>query len=868
MKPGAVTILSSHEVIEYVKAVERWSSQPSINNVVVTEEREIRVYFIGLDSPNRSRTVKRLRSIQISSDLRLCSPVKCLELPLSARNFYAIVEDTCNGRVGIWSCTDTEIQKEENESMNATMPEGNIKKFDFPIFSVEISPTRPYDLLLINGDGGISLITNDLTRIRDEYNPPRSQTVRWCTLFSPKSSFLSSSFSSKDVILLTLSSSKLGDNSHSVGWLDFYHIRCKKGAVDLWASLQVEDEANFISCGFHPSLGQLSVIDQAGVWKIYRIHCYPGKNATPYIDKASGAIVLPLGGFLPFSLANHQTTQKKSLLEKQARDMISIRPLGYSYWALLGARKVNDTDVEHVLTIWDGIYFTLQTEHIVGVSERIKHVLASETLAYQLLSTPLESSHLILATQRSTPNSELMNITIHSCQYVSEKMTMLHAVDRMKYMVKYFGIDPNDRISGGQGFTRSGFDAVGHLDCTPPDFSQTILQNYKTTLTQLENLESHTLNNMLSSLNPDEFTKYFMEYVDTKTREAKQTFQIRYSLSERDMKIYEEEMMERVQVNGVKKRGVKRSNSDANGGVGKGDEEEDETMRNNGGKTDAKVSKNRFKAAMTPMLSHRFILTTLSKCFTRSAEGKPRSDFFSASVIKYLIEHNLLYDNAVDGGIIEALVALNNWHLLRLTVLSVRDISERSLISLIKHAIASSKKDHGKNLLLQRCLSLALCKPRNKMLMRYSLQELTVREMVDVFKTLVKWFGMSMKNEETKGGILIASNEQSMVERAQKNSLPRLEHILEFLSLLLDAHFTTVILSPSLHPFLTSLNEYTSSELSKCQLLQKLHGHLYDFHRKHVKRQKNKGEKKLARKAFVHTGGIEIPSYSIEVFKL
>jgi len=44
-------------------------------------------------------------------------------------------------------------------------------------------------------------------------------------------------------------------------------------------------------------------------------------------------------------------------------------------------------------------------------------------------------------------------------------MTMLHAVDRMKYMVKYFGIDPNDRISARQGFTRSGFDAVGYLDC-------------------------------------------------------------------------------------------------------------------------------------------------------------------------------------------------------------------------------------------------------------------------------------------------------------------------------------------------------------------------------------------------------------------
>ena len=72
------------------------------------------------------------------------------------------------------------------------------------------------------------------------YLNTRTQTVRWCTLFSPKSSFLSSSFSSKDIILLTLSSSKLDANPHSVGWLDFYHIHCKKGVIDLWASLQVE----------------------------------------------------------------------------------------------------------------------------------------------------------------------------------------------------------------------------------------------------------------------------------------------------------------------------------------------------------------------------------------------------------------------------------------------------------------------------------------------------------------------------------------------------------------------------------------------------------------------------------------------------
>jgi len=87
MKPGAVTVLSSHEIIECVKTIERWNSQPSISlcvnanenvieqmtmeeeesvasgstggtvilgdNVVVTEESEIRVYFIGLDSVSR-----------------------------------------------------------------------------------------------------------------------------------------------------------------------------------------------------------------------------------------------------------------------------------------------------------------------------------------------------------------------------------------------------------------------------------------------------------------------------------------------------------------------------------------------------------------------------------------------------------------------------------------------------------------------------------------------------------------------------------------------------------------------------------------------------------------------------------------------
>jgi len=99
------------------------------------------------------------------------------------------------------------------------------------------------------------------------------------------------------------------------------------------------------------------------------------------------------------------------------------------------------------------------------------------------------------------------------------------------------------------------------------------------------------------------------------------------------------------------------------------------------------------------------------------------------------------------------------------------------LISLIKHAIATPRKDHGKNLLLQRCLSLAICKSRNKMLMRYSLQELTVREMIEVFKTLVRWFGMLMKDEETRGRILSESNGQSMAKKTQKSNIPRLEHV-------------------------------------------------------------------------------------------
>ena len=67
--------------------------------------------------------------------------------------------------------------------------------------------------------------------------------------------------------------------------------------------------------------------------------------------------------------------------------------------------------------------------------------------------------------------------------------------------------------------------------------------------------------------------------------------------------------------------------------------------------------------------------------------------------------------------------------------------------------------------------------------MRYSLQELTVREMMEVFKTLVKWFGMLMKDEER---ILSESNEQSMVERTQKSNTPRLEHVSFSLCLMME----------------------------------------------------------------------------------
>ncbi|RUS15379.1 hypothetical protein BC937DRAFT_92534, partial [Endogone sp. FLAS-F59071] len=98
--------------------------------------------------------------------------------------------------------------------------------------------------------------------------------------------------------------------------------------------------------------------------------------------------------------------------------------------------------------------------------------------------------------------------------------------------------------------------------------------------------------------------------------------------------------------------------------------------------------------------------------------------------------------------------------------------------------------------------------------------------------------------------------------------------ILDYLTLLLDAHFPTLILTPTLHPLLASLSAHVQAELALCDYAEELRGALGLFRRRMRERNKkaktetkNVGQEKTAitkKKKRNLESGQGLPDYAVE----
>ncbi|CAG8552427.1 12307_t:CDS:2 [Ambispora leptoticha] len=250
-------------------------------------------------------------------------------------------------------------------------------------------------------------------------------------------------------------------------------------------------------------------------------------------------------------------------------------------------------------------------------------------------------------------------------------------------------------------------------------------------------------------------------------------------------------------------------------------------------------------------ISLYFIEKILNRCFGRLSKGEPNLQFYPIKVVQYLIKNNFLPNSIIKGGLMKALIERGDWESVSLLLQFSRDIPEKDQVFLLQHLIMllkTSKVDEGfkkfieingdasslssSSSLLQYFLPKLMLVKRQKNLMQLHLKQLKVDELLVLFEISCTWLdgyinGSNLNNDLSDSGMfdenrtIKDSSDRSKIMQLQI-SAPRFSTIIEFLTLLIDAHFLTLILTNDFHSSLQRLLSCTNTLMqSKKQRLNK-----------------------------------------------
>ncbi|KAG0287910.1 hypothetical protein BGZ98_004442 [Dissophora globulifera] len=303
------------------------------------------------------------------------------------------------------------------------------------------------------------------------------------------------------------------------------------------------------------------------------------------------------------------------------------------------------------------------------------------------------------------------------------------------------------------------------------------------------------------------------------------------------------------------------------------------------------------KPAPLPELSHHFLTTVLARCFRRLPNGQPDMTFWPGKVVEYLIENQLVGNSnpgAGQAGIALELMEREQWPLLELALRKLHDIPELDMMTMLKQVIGLNKnKDSSEKTATAASLSpvpevahflnLVMTVPRNEIFMQQAVKKLTVEELSLVLEILKGWISIW----DERGGI--GHQNQQPDKRQLPGGLPGYGLMVDFITILMDVHFPSLILSPHLHPILKTIQSSIERETEiSNQLEQALRGPLSLFNRKHRETEQRKkmaaaggavvssngvvsatgglvADKRRRRK---WEGGEGVPDYAVEIIHL
>jgi len=235
---------------------------------------------------------------------------------------------------------------------------------------------------------------------------------------------------------------------------------------------------------------------------------------------------------------------------------------------------------------------------------------------------------------------------------------------------------------------------------------------------------------------------------------------------------------------------------------------------------DDSTLKGQIKDAITIDVSHHFAIQVLSRCFTEP-------NFFPERVVEFMISTKMV--SASETKILRKLIDKKQLNLIEKSLIHIVDIPEPDLVRLIKYFISEVQesdiqdfldKKQTKNLIFDGdspkrfFLYLITSAPRNDIFLQGSLKALKAEEVLTLLQFLTEMLQRYSLHHEVNLKAVINTR------------IPTYAQVLDWVSVVLDSHFTQLVLAKESHAMLKELQTLIAHEVDICDKIESLPGRI------------------------------------------
>lgn len=472
------------------------------------------------------------------------------------------------------------------------------------------------------------------------------------------------------------------------------YVNVERRSIDTLASIDVKLAEKPVAFTLDPTDGRLTILGAAGAWTVWRMQLKHSSS-----KKVTGTLTENLSIQL-----NGYRFQDDVL-----GNVAAVTPLSDSYVAMIAPRTTKKSEVEHVISVWDVKYGTLQAEQIIKMTE--KNVFNKDNCVYNIAVLP--NSHLAVTVSSITAKTATKNIksakkmtdtnsVVILCPYYSEPVSLMAAMGKMKQTVEFMGINNDFGSEENIGFSRSGKEAVCRdFGFHSEETSEQVFDKWISKMEKNQKSETNTLTKLMDDkITQEEFTTAFFEHASPKTTET--DVEMNENVSEDAVAIKTEEyrhVMSKWPI--VKKSEVE--------------------------------------------LSQYYISNVVNKCFS--------IDFWPVEVILFLMSRSLLRSNYAEKGVISSILERKEWALVPIVLEKVHDIPERDLVTLIKALVALHDDSEWKDGRFSTYLKLVVDAPKNDIFLQQSLKRISASELPVILDTVVSWLKDKSSNLTNRSNV-------------------------------------------------------------------------------------------------------------------